>query len=157
MSAMARHDPTSVSAAGLPAGMQARLRAAGIQPTLQRLAVAEVLLARPQHMTADQVLAAAQRLLPGISRATVYAVLQLFTERGLLRELPVTGAATIYDSNTDPHHHLVDVETGDVLDLPAEALQVTGLAEALRGVRLDGVDVIVRVRGLAGRQAPRRA
>lgn len=149
MSETTRPDP---AAAGSLAALQSRLRAAGIQPTLQRLAVAEVLLPRPAHLTADAVLAAARRGLPGISRATVYAVLQLFTERGLLRELPVTGAATLYDSNTAPHHHLVDVETGAVLDLPEQALQVAGLEQALGGVQLDGVDVIVRVRGLAARR-----
>ena len=75
--------------------LQQRLRDAGIGPTLQRLAVAGVLLPRPVHMTADQVLQAAARQLPGISRATVYAALQLFVHQGLLKELRVEGVAAI--------------------------------------------------------------
>lgn len=134
--------------------MQQRLRAAGIQPTLQRLAVAGSLLVRPVHMTAEQVMAAARVQLPSLSRATVYAVLQLFVRRGLLKELPVEGASVVYDSNTSPHHHLYDVETGEVADLPMAGLQVTGLPESLGGLQLEGVDVIVRVRGLASRSAP---
>lgn len=86
--------------------------------------------------------------MPGISRATVYAVLRHFVRQGLLKELPVDGAATVYDSNLAPHHHLYDVDTGAVVDLPAEALQVSGVAQALGGLSLAGVDVILRVRGL---------
>jgi Fur family transcriptional regulator, iron response regulator len=137
--------------------MQHRLQAAGIQPTLQRLAVAGSLLVRPVHMTAEQVMAAARVQLPSLSRATVYAVLQLFVRQGLLKELPVEGASTVYDSNTSPHHHLYDVETGEVADLPMAGLQVMGLPESLGGLQLEGVDVIVRVRGLRKRTAPAAA
>lgn len=128
--------------------LQQRLLRAGIRPTLQRLAVASVLLGRPTHLTAEQVRAAALARLPDLSRATVYAVLQLFVARGLLKALPVDGAATVYDSTMEPHHHLYDVETGEVADLPLAKLQVLGLTEALAGMHLDSVDVIVRVRGL---------
>ncbi len=128
--------------------LQQRLRDAAIQPTLQRMAVASVLLDKPAHMTAEQVMAAARERVPDLSRATVYAVLQLFVSRGLIKELPVEGAATVYDSNTAPHHHLYDVETGEVADVPESLLQVNGLPAALAGLELAGVDVIVRVRGL---------
>lgn len=129
--------------------LQQRLRSAGVLPTLQRMAVAGVMLARPVHLTAEQVLLQARERLPDISRATVYAVLRHFVRQGLLKELPIEGAATVYDSNLAPHHHLYDVETGAVVDLPAEALQVDGVTQALGGLQLAGVDVIVRVRGLA--------
>ena len=129
--------------------LQQRLRSAGVLPTLQRMAVASVMLARPVHLTAEQVLSSARARLPDISRATVYAVLRRFVRQGLLKELPIDGAATVYDSNLAPHHHLYDVDTGAVVDLPAEALQVSGVAQALGRMQLAGVDVIVRVRGLA--------
>jgi Fur family transcriptional regulator, iron response regulator len=128
--------------------LQQRLQNAGILPTLQRMTVASVLLPRPVHMTAEQVLLAARVHLPSLSRATVYAVLQLFSRQGLLKELPVEGAAVVYDSNTAPHHHLYDVDTGEVADLPEPALQVLGLPAALGAMELAGVDVIIRVRGL---------
>jgi Fur family iron response transcriptional regulator len=130
------------------AALQQRRAQAGIRPTLQRLAVAGVLLPKPVHLTADQVLLRARRQLPGLSRATVYEVLQLFTTQGLLKALPIEGASTVYDSNTGPHHHFYDVQTGQVADIPDSALQVQGVAQALAGMVLEGVDVIVRVRGL---------
>lgn len=127
-------------------GLQQRLRGAGILPTLQRLTIAGVLLNKPVHMTADQVLRAARGLLPDISRATVYSVLQLFVRQGLLKELPIDGAATVYDSNVAPHHHLYNVDTGEVSDLPTLAVQVAGLPQLGSDMVLDEVDVIVRVR-----------
>ncbi len=125
------------------------LREHGVQPTLQRLAIASVLLVRPCHMTADQVLLRAREHLPELARATVYATLQLFVQQQLLRELPVDGAATVYDSNLTPHHHVYNVDTGEVQDLPADSLQVLGLPALGSGYQLDGVDVIVRVRARA--------
>jgi len=126
--------------------LQQRLREADVLPTLQRMAVAHVMLREPRHMTAEQVLRAAREVLPLISRATVYAVLQLFVRRGLLKELPIDGAATVYDSNIAPHHHLYNVDTGEVSDLPALAVQLMGLPELDADMVLDEVDVIVRVR-----------
>jgi len=126
--------------------LHGRLRAVGMMPTQQRLAVAAVLLDRPRHMTADQVTRAAQGHFPRLSRATVHAVLQLFVRHGLLKELPVEGAPTVYDSNLQSHHHLYDVDSGLVTDLPDDALTVNGVSEVLDGLQLTGVDVIVRVR-----------
>ena len=130
----------------LSAQMQQRLRSVDIQPTLQRMAVAAVLLPRPAHMTAEQVLDRARALVPDISRATVYSVLKLFVRSRLLKELPIDGEATVYDSNLVPHHHLYNVDTGEVTDLSADGLQVVGLPELGPQLALAEVDVIVRVR-----------
>ncbi len=126
--------------------LQQRLREADVLPTLQRMAVASVMLRHPVHMTADQVLRAAREVQPLISRATVYSVLQLFVRRGLLKELPIEGAATVYDSNVAPHHHLYNVDSGEVSDLPSLAVKVEGLPQLDSGLMFDAVDVIVRVR-----------
>jgi Fur family iron response transcriptional regulator len=104
------------------------------------------MLARPVHMTAEQVLQAAREREQDISRATVYAALQLFAQRGLLKALPIDGAATVYDSNTTPHHHLYNVDTGEVLDLAGDQVRVLGLPALDDGFELSAVDVIVRVR-----------
>jgi Fur family transcriptional regulator, iron response regulator len=137
----------------LAISLQERLRGAGIVPTLQRIAVAAVLLPKRVHMTAEQVLQAAQSHLPGISRATVYSVMQLFVRRGLLRELPIDGAATVFDSNVAPHHHIYNVDTGEVTDLPEGQLQILGVPQLSDDVELSEVDIIVRVRSRRGESA----
>lgn len=131
--------------------VQRRLREVGIVPTLQRLLIASTLLERPVHMTAEQVLVAVRKRMPEISRATVYGTLQLFVRHGLLKELPIKGAATVFDSNPLPHHHLYNVDTGEVSDLPADTMQVLGLPTIADTLELSEVDVIVRVRS---RRAP---
>ena len=132
--------------------LQQRLRAAAIVPTLQRMAVASVLLRQPVHMTAEQVMRAAHEELSLISRAIVHSVLQLFVRHGLVKEVPIDGAATLYDSNPTPHHHLYNVDTGEVSDLPALAVQVAGLSELGAAPEMHEVDVIVRVRRRSGAQ-----
>jgi Fur family iron response transcriptional regulator len=127
-----------------------RLRDAGIQPTLQRLMVGAVLLQRPVHMTAEQVLQATRERMPEISRATVYSTLQLFVQHGLLRPLVIDGTATVYDSTLTPHHHIYNIDTGEVSDLPDGHVQVLGLPELGGGFDVAEVDVVVRVRRRPG-------
>lgn len=100
------------------------LRDHGIQPSAQRLAIAEHVLRTVRHPTADQVLKQVQRRLPMVSRATVYNTLHLFVEKGLLRPYRLDEGPTVYDANVEPHHHLVDEETGRVIDVPWDAVEV---------------------------------
>ncbi len=122
------------------------LRAAGIPVTLQRLAIGHVLLEEPVHLTADQVLARVRGLMPEISRATVYNTLKLFSEKGLLRELVIEPDRIVFDSNVAPHHHLYDVDTGAISDVPASDLEVIASTRLPSGFELDTVDIILRVR-----------
>lgn len=123
-----------------------RLRSAGVQPTLQRVVVAGVVLERPRHLTAEQVLAESRLRMPEIARATVYATLRLFVARRLLKELVIDGVAAVYDSTLTPHHHLYDVDTGEVSDLDAAHVQVSGLPAFSDGTEIAEVDIVVRVR-----------
>ena len=127
-----------------------KLLAAGIAPTVQRRALGAMLLCAPVHVTAEQLVRAAQAEALPVSRATVYNTLRLFTERGLLRELPIEGVETVYDSTTTPHHHFYDVATGEVCDIDGAALRVAGLETVAAGWEIDGVEVVVRGR----RKAP---
>lgn len=123
-----------------------RLRAAGIGPTSQRLRIAEVLLGRPCHLSADQVLAHVNREGAFVSKATVYNTLRLFSEHGLVREIVVDPNRVFYDSSTTAHHHFYNVDTGELSDIPAENVKVSGLPQAPAGTRADRVEVVVRVR-----------
>jgi Fur family iron response transcriptional regulator len=127
--------------------MAAHLRTFGIPVTLQRLEIARVLLARPVHMSADQVLSEVRARAPETSRATVYNTLKLFREKKLVKELIVDPDRVVFDSNTDPHYHLYDVTTGELTDVSADELQVVGVPQLPPDIELEEVDVIIRVRG----------
>ena len=87
-----------------------------------------------------------KELMPEISRATVYNTLKLFSEKGLVRELIVDADRTVFDSNTEPHPHIYNAGTGELTDIDAGDLKVTGSAKLPEGVEVESVDIVVRVR-----------
>jgi Fe2+ or Zn2+ uptake regulation protein len=121
------------------------LRERGIQPSAQRVAVAGSVLTAREHLSADEVLARVRETFPQISRATVYNTLNLFVEKGLLRQLSLTGGSTVFDPKTDPHHHLIDEVTGRIHDVPWDAIRVTDV-DRLPGFRVRDYQVVLRGR-----------
>lgn len=118
----------------------------GIKATRQRLDIARVLLARHQHLSADQVLAMVNQDGGALSKATIYNTLKLFVEKRLVREVIVDPEKVFYDSNTSAHYHFYDVESGEIIDIDAADVTVTGLPPLPPGKVTTGVDVIVRMR-----------
>ena len=126
------------------------LSARGVFPTPQRLDIAEVVLAKPQHLSADQIIVRMRRMGSRVSKATVYNTLNLFCERGLLKTVEVDPSRLFYDSTIDPHHHFFDVETGELVDIPLDGVQLALEAPLPEGTEQVGVDVVVRVRRVPG-------
>ena len=126
----------------------ALLRRHGVAPTHQRLEIAHVLFGRCEHLAADQILTLVNERHAETSKATVYNTLNLFRDRGLIREVIVDPKRVFYDPNTQPHHHLYNIDTGEITDIGAEVLAVSGLPELLPGMVTERVDIIVRIRAL---------
>ena len=122
------------------------LESHGITPTPQRIEIARILLARPQHLSAEQVLSCLKSGDLSVSKATVYNTLGLFAQKGLVREVIVDPSKVFYDSNCSEHHHFYDVDTCTLTDIDAADIDVGGLPDAPEGKTVDRVDVIVRVR-----------
>lgn len=123
------------------------LRSHRIYPTPQRVQIAQILFAAPQHMSAEQVLGrvnAGERAV--VSKATVYNTLNLFAEKGLVRQVIVDPTRVVYDSNTGPHHHFFNVDTGELTDIEAPELSIGQLPDLPADTVVDGVDVVIRVR-----------
>ncbi len=129
----------------------ALLRAQGINPTRQRIEIARVLFTQPGHLSADRVHAAVNELRPATSKATVYNTLNLFLERGLIREVIAHPNKVFYDANTAPHYHFYDMDSGDLTDIDARTVEVTGLPLLPEGTVTEGIDIVVRVRSKAPR------
>jgi len=125
------------------------LRRQGIQPSAQRLAVAAYVLRTEEHPSADQVWGRVRERFPAISRATVYNTLNLFVERGLLRQHVLAEGRVVFDPNVHPHHHFIDESSGAILDVPWEAVDVRRVAE-LKGFEVREYQVVMR-----GRRKPR--
>ena len=123
-----------------------RLRQHDITPTHQRVVIAQVMFERMEHLSAEQILLYVNERHAEASKATVYNTLKLFREKKLIRELIVDPTKVVYDPNTSPHHHVYDVETGELTDIPAESIHVAGLPPLPPDVETESVDVIVRTR-----------
>jgi len=123
-----------------------QLEASGIYPTPQRVKIAQVILPKQQHMSADNVLQAVNMAESSVSKATVYNTLGLFASKGLVREVIVDPSKVFYDSNTSTHHHFYNVDTGELSDIGADDLLIDRLPAMPEATELDGVDVIVRLR-----------
>ena len=126
----------------------ALLRRHGIAPTHQRLEIANVLFSRGEHLAADRILTLVNERHAETSKATVYNTLNLFRDSKLIREVIVDPKRVFYDPNTQPHHHLYNVDTGQIIDIPADDLAVSCLPELPPGMVTEGVDIVVRIRAL---------
>lgn len=125
------------------------LHSHGVSPTQQRLEIAQLLFAQPQHLSAEQILTLVNRKHKRVSKATVYNTLTLFVEHGLLREVIVDPSRVVYDSNLSAHHHFYNVDTGLLQDIPSELVNVAKLPAPPIGTFAAGVEVIIRVRNNA--------
>ena len=126
-----------------------KLRQHGINPTHQRIEIAYALFSRQSHLSADQVMAIVNEKHSETSKATVYNTLNLFREKNLVREVIVDPTKVFYDPNTEPHYHIYNVESGELTDIDASAVTISGLPELPGGVVTEGMDVVIRVRSAA--------
>jgi Fe2+ or Zn2+ uptake regulation protein len=117
-----------MDATALDAELTAVLHGRGQRVTPQRLILHRLLRAGPQHLTAEETL-------------------DLFEELGVIRRVPGTGPAQVYDSRADRHHHLRCLRCGGVSDLEA-VVDVGAAARAAEGQGFAPEGVEVTVTGL---------
>ena len=119
----------------------------GILSTPQRLEVAEIVLEKPQHISADQIIDRLREAGSSVSKATVYNTLNLFGERGLVREVMVDPTRKFYDSTTHPHHHFYNVDTGELHDIPDDQVRFSEFPPMPAGTRSESIELLIRLRG----------
>ncbi len=124
-----------------------RLREAGLRPTRQRVELAGLLFTgEDRHMTAESLQADAVAAGVQVSLATVYNTLHQFTQAGLLRQVVVDAARTYFDTNTGNHQHFFVEDEGTLIDIPGDQIAVAGVPLPPKGLEVDRIDVVVRVK-----------
>jgi Fur family iron response transcriptional regulator len=118
----------------------------GVNLTRQRRVIADVLFARNQHITADQLFDAVKLKGSQVSKATVYNTLGLFVQKGLVREIFIDATRTFYDSNASHHHHFYNVDTGDLIDIKEHLVTHFVEPDLPDGTAMDMFDLVIRVR-----------
>jgi Fur family transcriptional regulator, ferric uptake regulator len=128
-----------------------RCEAKGLRMTGQRRVIARVLQESADHPDVEELYARASAIDSGISIATVYRTVKLFEEAGILERLEFgDGRARYEDAERDHHDHLIDMNTGEVIefvDPEIEALQekiAAKLGYELRGHKLELYGVPIR-------------
>ena len=121
----------------------------GLRITEQRRVIARVLGESEDHPDVETLHSRASAIDPNISIATVYRTVRLFEEAGILERHEFGDGRSRYEAASESHHdHLIDVETGNVLEFVDEELEMLQrrIAEKL-GYRL--VDHRMELYGVA--------
>ncbi len=124
------------------------LQTCGITPTAQRVEIAGILLAKRQHLSADQVLGLLSTSGAAVSKATVYNTLGLLADHGLIRQVIVDPTKVFYDSNIDAHHHFYNIDDGTLIDIEMAEVPIEQLPRAPVGTITEAVDIVIRTRNV---------
>ena len=135
------------------------MRAQGQRLTPQRLLILELLYAHGDHISADELLAAAQRRYPYLNVSTVYRTLELLRDLGIVAETDLGDGVQQFALLADErHHHLICLTCGvvdDVADDVFDALRVALRASRGFEARIDHLALFGRCRVCAAaREAP---
>ena len=123
--------------------IEASLQKAGIQPTLQRMALARYMMCEADHPTAEDVKAWADTHMDKISQATVYNTLNTLVGAGLLRAFRFSHSEkVIYDCNVEDHFHFLDEKSGRVYDIHADDVQVK--IEIPKKYKMKSIDLTIK-------------
>ena len=116
-----------------------------ISPTRQRVEIAEFLFQRPQHLSAEKILDGVTDAGNRVSRATVYNTMGLFTNKGVVREVLIDRERVFYDTNTEVHQHLYNVDTGELIDIYDAEMDMISEPNLPEGLRIIDTDVVFKV------------
>ncbi len=100
------------------------LRTDGVRVTRQRLAILQVLRQATDHPRAEDILARAREQDPSVSQATVYRTLSVLEKTGTVLRNDFGGAGARYElANRDHHDHLIDLDTGEVIEFASDRIE----------------------------------
>jgi len=116
-----------------------------ISPTRQRVEIAEFLFQRPQHLSAEKILDGVTSTGSRVSRATVYNTMGLFASKGVVREVLIDRERVFYDSNTQVHQHIYNVDTGELTDVYDAQFKMVSEPVLAEGLKIVDTDVVFKV------------
>lgn len=117
-----------------------------VKPTPQRVEIGMVTLAEPCHLSAEQIIGRLRASGSGVSKATVYNTLNLFSRQGILREVAVDPSRLFYDSTVSPHHHFYNEDTGELIDIDAGSVKIDQMPELPAGTVASSLELVIRLR-----------
>ena len=125
-----------------------RLRASGLRPTKQRIVVCKILFNRKEtfHFTIEQLKKITEKYeKTKISLATLYNTVHAFQKKGYLKEIPLKGNQTFFDTNTSSHHHFYDEDTSQLIDIKDENIHLNNLPHVPKEKKIKDIEITIKV------------
>ena len=125
-----------------------KLRASGLRPTTQRLALCKILFDRKEtfHFTIEKLKKITEKdSKKKISIATLYNTVHAFKKKGYLKEISLKGNKTFFDTNVKKHYHFYDEDLSELIDIKNEKVSVNNLPHVPNGKKIKDIEITIRV------------
>jgi|TARA_Y100000996_G_scaffold377153_1_gene329009 Fur family iron response transcriptional regulator len=125
-----------------------KLRSVGLRPTKQRLKICKILFDRKNtfHFTiSDLQKIIKSKIEEKVSLATIYNTVHSFKKKGYLKEISINSDKSYYDTNITNHHHFLDEETNELLDLDDNDISNLKIKKTIPGKKIKSIEVLVKI------------
>ena len=125
-----------------------KLRSSGLRPTKQRIKICKLLFDRKEtfHFTINNLSKILKKdKSEKISLATIYNTVHSFKKKGYLKEISVNQNKSYFDSNTSNHHHFLDINTNELIDLKNEDVHNIKIKKRIPGKKNNSIEVLVKI------------
>ena len=125
-----------------------KLRSSGLRPTKQRLEICKLLFYRKKtfHFTINDLSKILKKETnKKISLATIYNTVHSFKKKGYLKEISVDREKSYFDTNTSNHHHFLDINTNELIDLKEDDVDNIKVKKSLPGKKIKSIEVLVKI------------
>ena len=125
-----------------------KLRDSGLRPTKQRLKICKLLFDRKKtfHFTINDISKILKKETSDkISLATIYNTIHSFKKKGYLKEISINREKSYFDTNTSNHHHFLDVNTNELIDLKNQDVHNIKIKKRIPGKKINSIEVLVKI------------
>ena len=125
-----------------------KLRSSGLRPTKQRIKICKILFDRKKtfHFTINDISKILKKETSDkISLATIYNTIHSFKKKGYLKEISINREKSYFDTNTSNHHHFLDVNTNELIDLKNQDVHNIKIKKRIPGKKINSIEVLVKI------------
>ena len=125
-----------------------KLRSSGLRPTKQRIKICYILFNRDKtfHFSINDLTKILQNQHnQKISIATVYNTIHAFQKKGYLKEINIGNDMSYFDTNTSSHHHFYDEQTGELIDINSQEVEIKKIPTPPSGKKIEDVEVTFKI------------
>ena len=125
-----------------------KLRSSRLRPTKQRIKICKLLFDRKKtfHFTINDISKILKKETSDkISLATIYNTIHSFKKKGYLKEISINREKSYFDTNTSNHHHFLDVNTNELIDLKNQDVYNIKIKKRIPGKKINSIEVLVKI------------